>query len=211
MVEEQIAARGLRDPRVLEALRSVPRHEFVPPELLACAYEDRPLPIGAGQTISQPFIVALMSAALDLEGDETVLEVGTGSGYQTAVLAHLARRVYSLEIVPELLDTARAALDRTGCDRVELRAGDGYEGWPEAAPFDACIVTAAPDHIPQPLLDQLRVGGRLVLPVGPPESQDLLRIVRTENGFEPTTIAPVRFVPMTGAAERRPSQRRSMP
>lgn len=201
MVERQIAARGIDDERVLRAMRRVPRHEFVPPEQRRHAYEDRPLPIGLDQTISQPYIVALMSAALGLEGGETVLEIGTGSGYQTAILSELAARVYTIEILPELAANADSVLGRLGCTNVTVRTGDGYAGWPEAAPFAAILVTAAPPHVPQPLLSQLAVGGRLVLPVGAGEAQDLVRIVRTETGYERTTLAAVRFVPMTGEAQ----------
>ena len=166
MVREQIAGRDVRDPRVLAALAHVPRHELVPDEMREYAYEDRPLPIGHGQTISQPYVVAYMTEQLRLRGDERVLEIGTGSGYQAAVLAELAREVYSIEIVEELGERARADLARLGYSNVHVRVGDGYRGWPEQAPFDAIIVTAAPGHVPQPLIDQLAVGGRLVLPVG---------------------------------------------
>jgi protein-L-isoaspartate(D-aspartate) O-methyltransferase len=199
MVNEQIGGRGLRDPAVIEAMRDVPRHEFVPRELEARAYEDRPLPIGYGQTISQPYIVAFMSEALELRGGERVLEIGTGSGYQAAVLARLAGEVYSIEIVPELAESARATLQRLGCERVHVRTGDGYRGWPEAAPFDAIILTAAPEHVPQPLLDQLAVGGRMVLPLGE-HDQDLVRLRKTAEGIARETLIPVRFVPMTGEA-----------
>lgn len=200
MVAEQIAARGVRDMTVLQAMRTVPRHEFVPEELRPSAYRDTPLPIGYDQTISQPYIVALMTEALSLEGGEKVLEVGTGSGYQAAVLDEIAGSVYTIEIVPELAEGARATLDRLGYKDVRVRTGDGYRGWPEEAPFDAIVVTAAPDHVPQPLLDQLKVGGRLVLPVG--RSRQQLQVwTRTEDGFEPHFSIPVQFVPMTGEAE----------
>ena len=164
------------------------------------AYEDRPLPIGHGQTISQPYIVALMSALLKLDGSEKVLEVGTGSGYQAAVLSVLAREVYSIEIVQPLAERAARDLERLGYANVQVRHGDGYRGWPEQAPFDAIIVTAAPDHVPQPLIDQLAMNGRMILPVGE-GSQDLVLIRRTEAGVLRDEVLPVRFVPMTGIAE----------
>src|SRR5262245_60835707 len=202
MVEEQIEARGVRDSRVLAALRAVPRHEFVPPEERAHAYRDGPLPIGYGQTISQPYIVAVMTELLELSSDEKVLEIGTGSGYQAAVLAQLAREVYTIEIVPELARRAEADLHRLGYSNVQVRHGDGYRGWPEHAPFDAIVVTAAPEHVPQPLVDQLAVGGRLVLPVGD-VFQDLVLVTRDAAGVRQDRLLGVRFVPMTGEAERR--------
>jgi protein-L-isoaspartate(D-aspartate) O-methyltransferase len=201
MVKTQIIARGVKDERVLDAMRSVRRHAFVPAGERAYAYADRPLPIGFEQTISQPYIVAVMSEALKLDGSERVLEIGTGSGYQAAVLAKLAAEVYSIEIVPGLAARARKTLEREGFERVHLRVGDGYRGWPEAAPFDAIILTAAPDHVPQPLIDQLAVGGRMVLPVGR-RAQELVLITKTETGLERETIALVRFVPMTGEAQQ---------
>jgi protein-L-isoaspartate(D-aspartate) O-methyltransferase len=201
MVREQLEARGIRDPRVLAAMASVPRHEFVPEALRDSAYEDHPLPIGHGQTISQPYVVAAMSEALGLSGDERVLEIGTGSGYQAAVLAVLCREVYTIEIVEPLAERARADLARLGYANVHARAGDGYRGWPEHAPFDAVIVTAAPDHVPAPLVEQLVIGGRLVLPVGA-GFQELVRITRTAEGVERESLMGVRFVPMTGEAER---------
>jgi len=207
MVEEQIVARGVRDPRVLAALRTVPRHEFVPPAERGHAYEDRPLPIGAGQTISQPYIVAVMTELLLLEGDERVLEIGTGSGYQAAVLARLAREVYTIEIVPELATRAEADLRRLGFANVHVRQGDGYRGWPEEAPFDAILVTAAPEHVPKPLVDQLAVGGRLVLPVGD-FYQELVLVTRDELGVHEERLLGVRFVPMKGEAERREEEHR---
>jgi len=202
MVESQITARGVTDPAVLEAVRKVPRHRFVPESQQKYAYEDRPLPIGHGQTISQPYIVALMTELADVKPGDRVLEVGTGSGYQAAMLAEVGVRVYSIEIIEPLSEQAKAALEATGyADRVELRVGDGYAGWPEHAPFDAIVVTAAPPRIPEPLKQQLRVGGRLVIPVGQ-SFQRLLRITRTETGFEEENVLPVRFVPMTGRAQR---------
>ena len=200
MVRGQIEARGVRDARVQAAMREVPRHELVPEEQRPYAYRDRPLPIGWNQTISQPYIVAAMTEALELDGDETVLEVGTGSGYQAAVLSKLARRVFSIEIVEPLAARARADLARLGYSNVTVRSGDGYGGWPEHAPFDAIIVTAAPDHVPEPLVEQLAVGGRMVLPVGR-VIQDLVRITRTPEGIEREHLFGVRFVPRTGRAE----------
>lgn len=194
MVDRQIEARGIRDPRVLNAMRQVPRERFVPPDVAPLAYADQPLPIGYGQTISQPYIVAYMSEALHVTENAKVLEIGTGSGYQAAVLGELAREVYTIEIVPELAERARATLEGLGYSNVHVRAGDGYLGWPEQAPFDAIMVTAAPDHVPQPLVDQLALGGRLVIPVGDVEQQ--IRILtRTAKGIEETRTIPVRFVP----------------
>jgi protein-L-isoaspartate(D-aspartate) O-methyltransferase len=197
MVREQIEARGVRDPATLAAMRKVPRHELVPEAVRLAAYEDHPLPIGLGQTISQPYIVAFMTEALGLRGGETVLEVGTGSGYQAAVLAEIAARVYTIEIVAPLAERARADLARLGYTNVHVRAGDGYLGWPEAAPFDAIIVTAAAPRIPEPLKAQLKDGGRLVIPVGE-EYQSLVVLTRTGSTFAERTVLPVRFVPMTG-------------
>jgi protein-L-isoaspartate(D-aspartate) O-methyltransferase len=202
MVREQIADRGVRDARVLAAMRKVPRHFFVPQDALPAAYLDQPLPIGHGQTISQPYIVAFMSEALELKPQDRVLEIGTGSGYQAAVLAELAREVYSIEIVEPLGKEAAARLKDLGYERVNLRIGDGYRGWPEAAPFDAIIVTAAPDHVPPALVEQLRKGGRMVLPVGR-FAQDLLRLRRTAKGVVQENLLPVRFVPMVGEAEKK--------
>ncbi len=200
MVREQIERRGVRDARVLAAMRRVPRHELVPADVRPLAYEDRPLPIGWGQTISQPYVVAAMSEALGLRGDETVLEVGTGSGYQAAVLAEICGAVYSIEIVEPLAERARADLARLGYGNVHVRHGDGYRGWPEQAPFDAIVVTAAPDHVPPALVEQLAVGGRMVLPVGR-GIQDLVRLTRTPEGVRRETLMGVRFVPMTGEAQ----------
>ena len=203
MVAEQIEARGIRAPEVLAALRAVPRHRFVPAEVRASAYDDGPLPIGHGQTISQPYVVAFMTDAARVKAGDRVLEIGTGSGYQAAVLDAIGARVWSIEIVPALADWARQALQATGASRVVVRAGDGTGGWPEEAPFDAIVVTAAPAEVPQALLDQLRVGGRLVIPVGS-GAQELVRYTRTETGFDREPLLPVRFVPMTGAAQQRP-------
>jgi len=202
MVATQIEARGVRDPAVLEALRSVPRDRFLPPEARSQAYIDGPVSIGAGQTISQPYIVARMTELIAPERSMRVLEIGTGSGYQAAVLAECVGEVYTIEIVPELGRRAAAALRDVGYANIRFRIGDGFDGWPEAAPFDAILVTAAPDEIPKPLLDQLAVGGRLVIPVGS-GSQDLLRVTRTETGYVREDVIPVRFVPMTGKAQER--------
>ncbi len=202
MIEETIVARGVRDSLVLHAMRAVPRHLFVPANLRADAYADRPLPIGEEQTISQPYIVALMTELLDLRPGEKVLEIGTGSGYQAAVLAAITPHVYSIEILPGLARSASERLAGLGCTTVRVRAGDGYRGWPEAAPFDAIIVTAAPDHVPQPLIDELAPGGRLVIPVGD-YYQELMVITRDRDGrVEEKAVIPVRFVPMTGEAEQ---------
>ena len=200
MVREQIAGRDVRDPRVLAAMRKVPRHLFVPADVRKLAYIDSPLPIGLGQTISQPYIVAFMTEALELKPQDRVLEIGTGSGYQAAVLAELVKEVYTIEIVDSLAREAEARLKRLGYTNVRMRSGDGYRGWPEAAPFDAIMLTAAPDHVPQPLTDQLRDGGRLILPLGRGD-QDLVRLRRTRQGIQHERLLPVRFVPMTGEAE----------
>ena len=202
MVRDQIASRGVRDPKTLAAMRKVPRHLFVPPAAVAQAYEDHPLPIGHGQTISQPYIVGFMTEALGLEGGESVLEVGTGSGYQAAVLAEVAGAVYSIEILEPLARSAAVTLAGLGYGGIRVRAGDGYLGWPEAAPFDAIVVTAAPDHVPQPLVDQLKEGGRLVIPVGV-SYQELVVCTKTAAGVTRRSVIPVRFVPMTGEGVRR--------
>lgn len=199
MVREQLETRDVTNARVLAAMRKVARQEFVPAKLRAHAYEDTPLPIGHDQTISQPYIVALMTELAALGPDARVLEVGTGSGYQAAILAELARDVYTIEIVAPLARSAETTLRRLGYDHVHVRAGDGYRGWPEAAPFDAILVTAAPQTVPAPLLGQLAVGGRLVIPVGGVDQQ-LEVHQRTSVGFEVRHVAPVRFVPMTGEA-----------
>lgn len=195
-----IESRGVRDPRVLAAMREVPRHLFVPEAERPHAYEDRPLPIGRGQTISQPYVVALMTELLAPDAADVVLEVGTGSGYQAAVLCRLVRQVYTIEILPELAERARAALARDACPNVVSLTGDGYRGLPERAPFDGIIVTAAPDKVPEPLVEQLAVGGRLVIPVGT-WSQGLRVLERSEQGVETRTVGEVRFVPMTGEAQ----------
>ena len=191
----------MRDARVLEAMRKVPRHRFMPESQRAHAYDDRPLPIAHGQTISQPYIVALMSELADVKPGDTVLEVGTGSGYQAAVLAEMGVKVFSIEIIEPLAKQATATLSELGYgNKVEVRHGDGYAGWPERAPFDAVIVTAAPPKIPKPLQQQLKVGGRLVIPVGK-HYQSLIRVTRTKDGFREESVIPVRFVPMTGKAQ----------
>ena len=201
MVREQLETRGVRDPRVLAAMRAVPRHELVPEALRGRAYDDGPLPIGYGQTISQPYVVAAMSEAVLLTKGEKVLEVGTGSGYQAAVLAELGAEVYTIELEEALAKSAAADLARLGYPKVHVRHGDGYRGWPEQAPFDAIVVTAAPDHVPQPLIDQLAVGGHLVIPVGR-SIQELLLLSRDEKGeIQRRTLFGVRFVPMRGEAE----------
>jgi protein-L-isoaspartate(D-aspartate) O-methyltransferase len=201
MVESQIRSRGVTDGRVLQAMAEVPRHLFVPPSVRGEAYEDYPLPIGAQQTISQPYIVALMTSLLELGGGERVLEIGTGSGYQAAVLSRIAREVYSIEILEPLSSTARRALDGLGYTNIHLKVGDGWAGWKEAAPFDGILVTAAPEKVPQPLVDQLKIGGKLVIPVGS-YFQDLLVYTKTEKGLEKRNVIPVRFVPMTGEAQK---------
>ena len=201
MVKEQIEARGIKDPLTLAALRKIPRHLFVPSASAGDAYGDSPLPIGHGQTISQPYIVAFMTEALGLRGGENVLEIGTGSGYQSAVLSRIAGTVHTIEIVPELARQARERLARLGYRNVEVRAGDGYLGWPEAAPFDAVIVTAAAPRVPEPLKQQLAEGGRLVVPVGD-EDQELLVVTRHGSAFDERRVLPVRFVPMTGAVRK---------
>lgn len=201
MVAQQIEARGIANPRVLEAMRKVPRHEFVLPEHREHAYRDSPLPIGHRQTISQPYIVALMTELIEPRSGMKVLEVGTGSGYQAAVLAECIDDVWTIEILPELGRDAAETLERLGYRNVHTRIGDGYDGWPEESPFDAILVTAAPPSIPEPLLEQLAVGGRLVIPVGD-YSQDLIVVTRTpEGGYERREVSAVRFVPMTGKAQ----------
>jgi protein-L-isoaspartate(D-aspartate) O-methyltransferase len=196
MVETQLRARGVTDPRVLAAMVAVPRHRFVGASEIDLAYGDFPVDIGLGQTISQPYIVGYMSEALQLDSDDRVLEIGAGSGYQAAVLAGLVRDVYSVEIVPELAERSSRLLAELGFHNVHVRAGDGYRGWPEHAPYDAIIVTAAPDHVPPPLVDQLAMGGRLVVPVGRWD-QDLLVLTRTPDGLREESRIAVRFVPLT--------------
>ena len=197
MVREQIENRGVKDPDVLAAMREVERHRFVPVEWRHRAYADSPLPIGEGQTISQPYIVALMTEALDLEEDERVLEVGTGSGYQAAVLAEICRNVYTVEINKRLGERAKDLLSTLGYGNIQVKIGDGYKGWKAFSPFDGIIVTCAPTDIPEPLKAQLAEGGKMVIPVGPGSFQELVVLTKTAAGaLEKRTIAPVRFVPM---------------
>lgn len=198
MVADQIAERGVRNESVLAAMRKVPRHEFVPESERARAYRDTPLPIGEGQTISQPYIVALMTELVRPDRSDRVLEVGTGSGYQAAVLAELVGHVYSIELEPSLADTAALVLSRLGYENVTVRAGDGYLGWKERAPFDIIVVTAAPDHIPEPLIEQLKPGGVMVVPVGPVAATQQLRLIeKDESGaIASRDVTPVRFVPL---------------
>lgn len=202
MVETQLQApdRGIRHEGVLKAMLEVPRHEFVPAKFRSDAYDDRPLPIGHDQTISQPFIVAFMTEALDPKPTHRVLEIGTGSGYQAAVLAQLVKEVFTIEIVETLGRRAEADLKRLGYNNVQVRVGDGYAGWPEQAPFDTIIVTCAPDHVPQPLTDQLKEGGRLIIPVGGQGAQSLVLIRKKDGKLKREQVMEVRFVPMTGRA-----------
>ncbi|MFC1646561.1 protein-L-isoaspartate(D-aspartate) O-methyltransferase [Candidatus Omnitrophota bacterium] len=195
MIKGQIIARGVEDPKVISAMEKVDRHLFVPLVLRWRAYEDGPLPIGHGQTISQPYIVAFMTEVLEVSADDIVLEIGTGSGYQAAILAEIAKQVYTIEILKPLSDQARGKLKELGYTNIEVKHGDGYLGWPEYAPFDKIIVTAAPDEIPMELVRQLKVGGKMVVPVGS-FFQELYLIIKTEDGFTKKAILPVRFVPM---------------
>lgn len=202
MVQQQIRARGVKEARVLEAMRRVPRHEFVPQEQRRFAYEDRPLPIGEGQTISQPYIVALMTELLRVEEGDKVLEIGTGSGYQAAVLAELTPHVYTIEILPTLARGAEETLRRLGYENVEVREGDGYLGWPEEAPFQGIIVTCAPEAVPEPLQEQLAEGGRMVIPVGGQmEGQTLYVLEKRRGRMVERAVIPVRFVPMVREGE----------
>lgn len=205
MVDRHIADEGITDSAVLDAMRTVPRHEFVPEERGGRAYENRPLPIGEGQTISQPYIVAYMTEVLELEPGDRVIEVGTGSGYQAAVLAEIVDEVYTIEIIDSLAESAARRLDELAYDNVEVKQDDGYFGWSEHAPFDAVIVTAAAGHIPSPLVEQLKPGGRMVIPVGPVHAvQNLVLVTKDRNGDVTTEqLMPVRFVPMTGEAQDR--------
>jgi len=199
MVDEQIAARGVKDERVLSTMRKVPRHEFLPEAIRGMAYEDNALPIGEGQTMSQPYIVALMTELLDLKSTERVLEIGTGSGYQAAVLAELCEKVYSVERIKMLADKARATLDRLGYRTVAIKVYDGTYGWKEMAPFDAILVTAGAPDVPEPLMKQLRVGGRLVIPVGERYGQQLMKVVKTAEDVVAQRSIPCMFVPLIGA------------
>jgi protein-L-isoaspartate(D-aspartate) O-methyltransferase len=202
MVEEQVRARGITDPAVLAAMEAVPRHLFVPEDERREAYDDHPLPIGDRQTISQPYMVALMTSLLGVHPGQRVLEVGTGSGYQAAVLSRLGVEVYTIEIIAPLGRRAQSTLAELGYHNVHTRIGDGYKGWPDAAPFDAIVVTAAPPRIPDPLVTQLKTGGKMVIPVGD-TLQDLLVLTkRADGGFDTTKVMPVLFVPMTGEAQK---------
>jgi protein-L-isoaspartate(D-aspartate) O-methyltransferase len=200
MVDEQLRGfgRDVTNAGVLHAMGTVPRHEFMPESVRAHAHDDFPLPIGYGQTISQPYIVAFMTEQLDPQPTDRVLEIGTGSGYQAAILSGLVQEVYTIEIVEPLAQRAEADLKRLGYTNVFVRAGDGYKGWPEAAPFDAIIVTCAPEHVPQPLVDQLKEGGRMIIPVGPLSDQSLYLLQKKGGKVERRAVLPVRFVPMTG-------------
>jgi len=206
MVETQILTRGIKDEAVLNAMLKVDRHKFVPEEICHLAYSDRPLPIGEGQTISQPYIVALMTELLELKKGEKVLEVGTGSGYQAAILAELAGQVYTIEIIESLARSAEKLLKELGYRSIHVKIGDGYVGWEEFAPYDAIIVTCAPTHVPQPLLDQLKEGGRLVIPVGD-YYQELKKITKVKGQMKSQNIIPVVFVPMTGEHIKMKKQR----
>jgi protein-L-isoaspartate(D-aspartate) O-methyltransferase len=198
MVKGQIIMRGVVEERVLAAMRKVPREEFVPAEFRAESYTDRPLPIGYDQTISQPFIVAFMTEELRPKSTDRVLEIGTGSGYQAAILAELVAEVYSIEIIEPLAKNAEATLQRLGYKNVHVKAGDGYKGWPEHAPFDSIIVTCAPERVPQPLIDQLKEGGRMIIPVGAKFAQELYLLEKKSGRLEQNAVLPVRFVPMAG-------------
>lgn len=199
MADDQLRSRGIKDPRVLKAMETVPRHLFVPESVRSLAYEDKPLDIGQGQTISQPYMVAAMTELIDPRHGDRILEIGTGSGYQAAVLSGLAGHVYTIEIIDELAHAAEKRLNDLGYFNVSVKSGDGYYGWEEHAPFDAVIVTAAPEEIPQPLIDQLKVGGRLVIPVGAQhQNQDLKLLLKEPDGtLAIKSVMPVRFVPFT--------------
>lgn len=197
MVKEQIRARGIKSEAALAAMSKVPRHRFVSTSLIRAAYLNRPLPIGHGQTISQPFIVAYMTEAAGVSSDEKALEIGTGSGYQAAILGELAKEVYTIEIIPELAEGASKVLSELGYKNIHVKSGNGYLGWPEHAPFDAIVVTAAPDEIPKALVEQLAVGGKMVIPVGD-LYQEMMIVTKTKDGIVEKRTIPVRFVPMTG-------------
>lgn len=200
MVEDQIVRRGVRDPVVLQAMRTVPRHLFVPEDQQAYAYGDHPLPIGHGQTISQPYIVAYMTEIIRPRPGMKALEIGTGSGYQAAVLAAVGAKVYTIEIIPQLAEFARRNLARAGYENIQIRVGDGYYGWPEEAPFDAIVVTAAAQHIPPPLIEQLAEGGRMIIPVGSQFfTQELVLVEKNEGRVKTRAVMPVRFVPLRRA------------
>jgi protein-L-isoaspartate(D-aspartate) O-methyltransferase len=203
MVREQLMSRGIHDQRVLAAMSKVPREEFVPADERAAAYTDNPLPIGYDQTISQPYIVAFMTEQLHPKPSDRVLEIGTGCGYQAAILAELVSEVYTIEIMEPLAKTAEATLQRLGYKKVHVKMGDGYKGWPEHAPFDAIIVTCAPDHVPQRLTDQLKDGGRMIIPVGDRFAQELYLLEKKNGQLKESVTLPVRFVPMTREAEQK--------
>jgi protein-L-isoaspartate(D-aspartate) O-methyltransferase len=202
MVQEQLMSRGLHEERVLAAMAKVPREEFVPPNSRAASYEDGPLQIGYGQTISQPYIVAFMTEQLHPKLSDRVLEIGTGSGYQAAILAELVAEVYTIEIAEPLARNAEATLVRLGYKNVRMKVGDGYKGWPENAPFDAIIVTCAPDRVPRPLTDQLKEGGRMIIPVGDRFAQELYLLEKKNGQLKESAVLPVRFVPMAGEATK---------
>jgi protein-L-isoaspartate(D-aspartate) O-methyltransferase len=201
MVERQIRARGIKNQAVLEAMMKVPRHRFVTAEYVNSAYEDHPLPIGKGQTISQPYIVAYMTEAAEISDNEKVLEIGTGSGYQAAILGQLAKEVYTIEIIPELAERARRTLGELGYQNIRVKTGNGYEGWAEYAPYDGIVVTAAPDEVPKALIAQLAMNGKMVIPVGAGD-QEMMIITKTADGIIEKRTIPVRFVPMTGKPEK---------
>ena len=203
MVEQQLRPRGVRDERVVTAMAKVPRQEFVPDNVRAQAYADSALPIGHDQTISQPFIVAFMTEQLRLQPNDRVLEIGTGSGYQTAVLAELVKDVYTIEIIEPLAKEASARLTRLGYKNAHVKTGDGFQGWPEVAPFDAIVVTCAPDKVPPPLTQQLKDGGRMIVPVGTGIDQQLFLLEKKNGQLAQTAILPVRFVPMIGEAAKK--------
>jgi len=202
MVQQQLMARGIKDERLLAAMAKLPREEFVPLELRSDSYEAGPLPIGHDQTISQPYIVAFMTEQLRLKPSDRVLEIGTGSGYQAAILAELVNEIYSIEIVEPLAKNAEATLQRLGYKNVNIKIGDGYKGWPDAAPFDAIIVTCAPEKVPQPLVDQLKEGGRMVIPVGERFAQELYLLEKKNGQLKESVTLPVRFVPMAREATK---------
>ena len=202
MVKEQLVMHGVNEERVLAAMNKVPRDQFVPEHVRPASYTDQPLPIGYDQTISQPYIVAFMTEQLRPQPQDRVLEIGTGSGYQAAILAELVAEVYSIEIIEPLAKQAEATLQRLGYKNVHVKVGDGYKGWPEHAPFDAVIVTCAPDHVPEPLINQLKEGGRMIIPVGGFGDQDLYLLEKKDGQLERRAVSPVRFVPMTGEASR---------
>jgi len=206
MVRGQIEARGVRDARVLESLRATPRHLFVPDSMQPYAYDDRPLPIGYGQTISQPYIVGLMTELLAPERRHAVLEIGTGSGYQAAVLSPLVKQIYTIEIVPELAASSAATFKRLSLNNITVRYGDGYQGWPEHAPFDRIILTAAPPEIPQALLDQLKRGGRMVAPVGDREQELVVIDKQSDGSLKRRAVLPVMFVPMVPGSRQQPAR-----